>query len=418
MTSHARSLAAWIFTCALLGCGDDDSTDPKHPDAGHDAGMDAGSDPLPQIVDRSAYSNVGVEGSLDYENPAYWVCRPDLENNECHADLDATEIKADGTLLLQPHVRAEDPAIDCFYVYPTMWLDKGPQMTDFSDVGVKLVQDALRSQAARFTSVCEVYAPLYRQAGLTGGAPDPTGSPALALQDARDAFQHYLKAFNKGRKFVLIGHSQGSIVLTELIKRDIDGNAALRSKLLSAILLGGMPYTPPGKKTGGSFQNIPPCSEPGETGCVVAFNSYPAEAPPNEGAVFGVVRPDLSAGELDPNGEVICTNPAPLAGHDGPYSETYFALQLNSSVFGPIPAPPAGVTTPFVVFRELLRGECMKTNGHHYLSVSSTAGADDVRKPVYRTPILETLGFGTHLVDFSLVLGDLLEIVRRQAKLN
>ena len=403
-----------IFVCVAIGCGGDDGTTVQDPDAGSGGGSE-----FPQPVDRSKYANVGRDTKLDYANPAYWLCRPDLDANECHADLDATEVKADGTLAPAPHVRAENPEIDCFYVYPTMWINMGPQMTDFSDTGVGIVRDALLSQAARFTSVCEVYVPFYRQGGLMGASPDPRADPQLALQDVRDAFQVYLKKYNKGRKFVILGHSQGSIVATELIARDVDGNDALRSQLLSAILLGGMPYTAPGEKTGGSFKNVPPCSEPGQTGCVVAYNSYAAEAPPASNAAFGVPNNTLSAAEnVDPNGEIICTDPAPLAGHSGPYAETYFALKLNSSGFGAMPVPPPGVTTPFVLYRALLKGQCAVMDGRHYLSVSSTAGADDVRKPMYRVPILEQIGFGLHTVDYNIALGDLIALVRKQAQLD
>lgn len=414
MTCRTRFSIYSILACASFACGGDDGASPTQPDAGADAAGDAAPEPL----DRSKYSDVGLGAKLDYANPAYWVCRPDLERNECHADLDATEVQADGTLVPMPHVRAERPEIDCFYVYPTIWLDRTPQMTDFSDEGVKLVQDALLSQAARFNGVCEVYAPLYRQSGLIGAVPSAQSDPKIPLQDVRDAFQHYLAKYNHGRKFVLIGHSQGAMVLTELITQDIDGDEALRSKLLSAILLGAMPYTPPGEKIGGSFQNITACTEPGETGCIVAYNSFAKESPPTATSLFGMVVSGLTVNPVDVTGEVMCTDPAALAGHSGAYSETYFKLQLNSAALGPVADPPAGVTTPFVMYRELLQGECAAQNGHNYLSVSNMASGDDVRRPMYRTAILETLGFGMHVVDFNVSLGDLIALVRKQAKLD
>src|SRR6185312_12017914 len=120
------------------------------------------------------------------------VCRPDIDPNECERDLSATEIKPDGSFEVHEHVAARDPQFDCFYVYPTVWLNQQrPQMTDFSDEGVKLVLDPLLSQGARFNRVCRVYAPLYRQAGLSNFAIPQGATKDTALQDVRDAFAYY-----------------------------------------------------------------------------------------------------------------------------------------------------------------------------------------------------------------------------------
>ncbi len=63
--------------------------------------------------------------------------------------------------------------------------------------------------------------------------------------------------YNHGRGFVLVGHSQGADVLRLLMARKIDRNAAVRRRLVSAILLGGNVLVKAGKKIGGDFQHIP-----------------------------------------------------------------------------------------------------------------------------------------------------------------
>ena len=45
----------------------------------------------------------------------------------------------------------------------------------------------------------------------------------LQYDDVRDAWNYYLAHDNQGRGFVLIGHSQGSYILTRLIREEIDG---------------------------------------------------------------------------------------------------------------------------------------------------------------------------------------------------
>ena len=103
----------------------------------------------------------------------------------------------------------------------------------------------VEQQLSRLGAQCRVYAPLYRQftltalrAAVTGGTP-PGGSarPNTGYQDVVAAWNHYLEHENDGRGVVLIGHSQGAGVLTQLIANEIDGKPA-QDKLVSAMLLG------------------------------------------------------------------------------------------------------------------------------------------------------------------------------------
>src|SRR5205823_10260219 len=117
------------------------------------------------------------------------------------------------------------PAIDCFYVYPTI----SGQPTGNSNLKVEPVERSIALyQAARYSQYCRVFAPMYRQLTLAGiGAPGtktpkPRPNPALALSDVRNAFRLYLKKYNQGRGVVFIGHSQGSLVLRRLIAKDVD----------------------------------------------------------------------------------------------------------------------------------------------------------------------------------------------------
>ena len=100
-----------------LACSDDDTSTPDdHADAGAKAGHGgnggsggAGSDTgaaTSKPVDRSKLSDVGVSGKLDYSDPALWICRPDNDPNACHRNLDATELKADGTRAVVKHESA------------------------------------------------------------------------------------------------------------------------------------------------------------------------------------------------------------------------------------------------------------------------------------------------------------------------
>ena len=123
-----------------------------------------------------------------------------------------TVIKANGSRTVETPKAAASPPIDCFYVYPTV----SSENQGNSDLQIQLPQIFVaQAQARRFSQVCRVYAPMYRQItdrGLT--TPSLHASPLLAY-DRRSAraWQDYLAHYNHGRGVVLIGHSQGAYVL-------------------------------------------------------------------------------------------------------------------------------------------------------------------------------------------------------------
>src|SRR6202012_3530474 len=125
-------------------------------------------------------------------------------------------------------------------------------------------------QAARYSQYCRVFAPMYRQEtvpALESGIAETPQRLATPVNDVRAAFATYLRKYNHGRGFVLIGHSQGSFVLEQLIAKDIASKPALRKRLVSAILLGGNVLVPRGKNVGGTFKHVAACRSATQLGC-------------------------------------------------------------------------------------------------------------------------------------------------------
>lgn len=402
---HLLAVPAFV---AWFACGGDTGTK-TGADSGSvsDAGNTADAT-KPRPSDRSDLTDVGATAELDYSDPRLWLCGPDSSPDECARSLVATEFKADGTRAEVTHPTASAPPFDCFYVYPTVEFGAAALMTNFANVDKVL--DPLLSQAAWFRSVCKVHAPLYRQISLAlAGGPNPLDPAALTrgIADLRSAFRYFLDHHSKGRKFVLIAHSQGTATLSAVIRSEIDDDPALRARLISAVLIGGNVTTAVGQRTGGSFQNIPTCSAPGEVGCVIAYSSFAKESPPTSASLFGRTTAGL---------EVVCTEPAALAGNSGRYRGTYGRTTVTNPSFKPDGVPLTDVATPFVLYRDYFRGQCRKSEGAHYLEVSADPPAGDLRAPFpYRSALLEAGGFGLHIVDFNLELEDLLEAVRLQA---
>lgn len=339
-----------------------------------------------------------------------WLCRPGLPDNPCEGDLTATVVSAGGAATTETASPAEDPPVDCFYVYPTVSAQPGPNANLQIDPEERWVAI---NQAARFSQVCRVYAPMYRQltlAAITSGTGGTAAARELAYGDVLSAWNEYLARYNQGRGVVFIGHSQGTFMLTRLIASELDPNPSLRERLVSALLIGGNVRVAAGRDVGGDFQDIPACRAKGQTGCVVAYSSFNQAPPPD--SLFGRVRVGPSAGQQTAGDvEVLCVNPASLSGGPGalrPYFSTSPAPGLWGQLLGPTPAVP----TAWVSYPGLYAAHCERAGGANWLQIDTTTVAGDQR-PV----VSQTIGptWGLHLYDVNIALGNLVDLVREQA---
>jgi hypothetical protein len=351
----------------------------------------------------------------DYAKAETWLCRPG-RHDACDVDLTATVISANGKLTRESWAANPKAPIDCFYVYPTVSNDPTPNsdmVAGEEELGV------VRVQAARFGSQCRVYAPLYRQVTLAALRSVLAGRPAavdrnLAYNDVLDAWNYYLSHDNQGRGVVLMGHSQGSMVLTELIKREIDGKP-IQKQLISALLLGTNLPVPREKDVGGAFQQVPLCRNSKQIGCVITYVSFRSNTPPPANSRFAkVAGQDMIAG---------CTNPAALKGGSGEL-HSYLSTRGSGASAAPVVRPwvkdaPA-IDTPFVSVPGMLTAECVSNEKGSYLAVTvhgnpADARTDEITGDVVREGrVLPE--WGLHLIDVNLGIGNLIDIVRDQAK--
>jgi pimeloyl-ACP methyl ester carboxylesterase len=271
----------------------------------------------------------------------------------------------------------------------------------------------VHQQLARFGSVCRVYAPSYRQVTLAGLRERRSGSGSssldqgLAYDDVLNAFRHYVADDNQGRGFVLIGHSQGSYVLTRLIAQEID-DKALRDRMVSALLLGATVTVARGQDVGGSFRGVPLCRAAAQTGCAVTYVSFRSTAAPPENTLFGrATAPGL---------EAACTDPTTLGGTAG---ELHAYLSADgTTIVGRRQARPwlasgPGVETPFVSVPGLLSARCASNEHATYLEITVHGDPNDPRVDDISGDL--TPQWGLHLIDVNLAMGNLLEIVRGQS---
>src|SRR3954449_6553628 len=161
-----------------------------------------------------------------------WLCRPGLAGQPCVGDQTTRYFASDGSSRAGKPAVVAKPAIDCFYVYPTVSNQPTPNATQAADPEVRSIA---KYQAQRFSTRCRVFAPLYREVTAVGVAmasqTHDTSGYTTAFGDVREAWRSYLRNDNHGRGFVLIGHSQGSRMLRALIRQEIDSQPSLRGRL-------------------------------------------------------------------------------------------------------------------------------------------------------------------------------------------
>lgn len=351
--------------------------------------------------------------SATYSNRAHWLCRPDLPSrqNVCAGDLSVTSVAPNGQLTVQHATSKQNAPVDCFYVYPTV--DPSPALNENIDGPHQAEISVTRAQAAPFGRLCNVFAPLYRQATLRAlfSAPNGTSPTAVAYADVQDAFRYYLAHLNQGRPFVLLGHSQGSGMLTQLMTKMIDPDRSLRQQMVSAVVPGWPIQVPVTGDAGGTFANIPACRASGQVNCVIGYSSFRATSPPPDNSLFGW--------SSTPGTEALCANPADLAGgsssllpmFDISPADGSYALRSGFPWAQGATAPPQ-ITTPYVAVPQLVTGQCVHEGRFTYLSLTirPTPGPRVQNIPGDLTP-----QWGMHLVDVNVAQGNLLGLVQQQA---
>jgi hypothetical protein len=325
----------------------------------------AGSDaPGAASVDRSAASS----------DSTVWLCRPGEANDPCTGNLSTTSVSASDATRPEPIGPASGSKFDCFYVYPT----SSPQKTPNANLKIQPEEvAAARSQAAQFSQVCHVWAPMYRQRTqgdlLKGLGGDPAADQ-VAYASVLSGWKDYLAHDNHGRPIIFIGHSQGAAMLIRLLHNVIG--------------------------------RIPTCTSATQLGCVIAYSSFGSEPPAD--SLFG--RPgqgvSLQSRQTTSQGQqVACVNPVNFSSSAAPLSPIFLTATSQT--------PGVKVTTPFVAFPALYTAQCRSQGGATWLQINVTRSGNDVR-PSLSASLGPT--WGLHLGDVNLALENLIHDVSLEEK--
>lgn len=339
-----------------------------------------------------------------------WLCGPrGPKANPCQASQTATVLGRGG---VNGGVRrgglARNPRVDCFYVYPTVSPQPGPNASLRAGAEQRA---AAQIQASRFSNSCRVYAPLYRQVtvpAFTNPAANTKAARTRAYNDVRTAWREYLEHDNKGRPFVLIGHDQGAQMLAQLIAQEIERKRSVREQMVSAILPGANVITLKGRRTGGSFRITEPCRSNSQVGCFIAYSTFGAQPPPE--AAVSRVYSTVFKRPPDRTKRVACTNPSTLVGGVGEI-RPYFPTR---ALAGPLSAmsPALPLSTPWVYYPGLYTSRCTARQGATWLQITPTRNTADPRA---RVQDVQGPAWGYHLADMNLFMGHLVSLVKVQS---
>lgn len=183
-----------------------------------------------------------------------------------------------------------DRSVDIFYVHPTIY-SGGENMAKNMDVNDKelrsVVQGLMKAQAGVYSPHGNLFAPYYRQQSgheqdiYTASGKTSNGATSIfddvcfqmGAEDVRHAFAYYLEKLNPKprRPFIIAGHSQGTMTLINLMRKDFN-DPDLQRLMVAAYLIG---YS----VTDNDLNNYPwmkLAQGPSDTGVIITYNT---EAP-------------------------------------------------------------------------------------------------------------------------------------------
>ena len=196
------------------------------------------------------------------------------------APVKPTDYQSRSHWLYLPGKSVKQKKVAVFYVYPTAYsrVPGGPIYAAIDDPGmVQGAQTAFQRQATAFRTVGNVYAPYYRQIDATYQLSLPFAQQkkniaGIPSTDVFAAFKHFLKHYDRGRPFILVGHSQGSAVLANLLAKYMKSHPRVYERMIAAYVV-GYPIQ-------GTYLEHHPylrfATGPSDTGVIISWNT---EAP-------------------------------------------------------------------------------------------------------------------------------------------
>ncbi len=249
------------------------------------------------MVPSARFSAPNALSVSDYADRTLWLARPDIS-------------AANASLWLPKGVKRVEPGpVATFFVHPTSYMAPFNTARWNASLQDEESQDAARrftmAQASAFTSVGQVWAPRYHQAhfgAFLQRSDDSVRAIDAAYRDVEAAFRAFLAAHPAG-PIILAGHSQGSLHLMRLMKRQVAGKP-VASRIVAAYVIGW----PVSLTADIPALGLPACTAADEAGCILSWQSFAEPADTSSVALaYGGYRG--MTGRKRTGSPMLCTNP-------------------------------------------------------------------------------------------------------------
>lgn len=235
-----------------------------------------------------------VYDTTRYDTSSNWAAHPMKGSNDMILNPSYTIVEPDTvtkTYVSISYDTASNFDVFCIYgtVDPTPVNPNDAAIIPIDDPGYKFkAYCAVLGEYSQYAQFGRIYAPYYRQVNMaTFNIPDFSASNQIrqakildtAVTDVIGAFDFYMKHNNNGKRVILLGHSQGAILLTMMLRKfecDTGHFREYLDKIFLSVLVGmeSGPYVIKNTLSGGWLQNIPICVNPLDTACVMSWGTH------------------------------------------------------------------------------------------------------------------------------------------------
>lgn len=254
---------------------------------------------LPIRIPDKPFGELPHPPAPDYAQAGNWAALPDRR--------DAADVVPENDPFGDRQATA---AVDVFYIHPTTYREVAYWNQPLADTATNDWTDesVIARQASVFNACCRVYAPRYRQATsaavYASADKKPLEAYEFAWRDVRAAFLHYMKNWNHGRPYIIVGHSQGAAHVERWLN-EFGKQPKYRKLLVAAYPIGVAFSIGQLAELGGG---IDLCTTPTATNCLVSWNTFD-----RAGDASGYVRQSQARytqrfGKTD-GAAIICVNP-------------------------------------------------------------------------------------------------------------
>jgi len=174
-------------------------------------------------------------------------CGSSSNSGKASTSQNTTDYSKSANWLSLPSSTATKKKVDVFYLIDTTYQKpnaNAPNICTINDpIMEKGAKAAFSRTATAFETVGNIYAPYYRQVDAMYKKTLPIAEQnkivgGIPTSDGLAAFDYFIKHYNKGRPFILAGHSLGSNILANLLSEYMKKNPKVYKRMIAAYVIG------------------------------------------------------------------------------------------------------------------------------------------------------------------------------------